>query len=102
MFGWWVYGLWLSLLFAKDVGYLAMLLYLCLLGFEFVQMLLMLSYSRTPGRDLLIGTVLPFYPLYQAFLKTADAVAVIEELLFRRSKSDNFVPAKVRDVTWHW
>ncbi len=88
LFGWWSYGIWLCLLFAKDVGHLATLL--------------MLSYSRTPGRDLLISAVLPFYPLYQAFLKTADAVAIIEELLFRRSKQDNFVPAKVRDVTWHW
>ena len=57
---------------------------------------------RTPGRDLLISAVLPFYSLYQVFLKVADAVAVFEELFFRRSKNDNFVPAKVRDVTWHW
>lgn len=65
-------------------------------------MLLMLSYSRTPGRDLLVSAVLPFYPLYQVFLKTAAAVAVVEELFFRGSKQDDFVPAKVRDVTWHW
>lgn len=92
----------MCLLFAEDVGHLATLLYLCLLVFEFVQTLLMLSYSRTPSRDLLISAVLPFYPLYQAFLKTADAVAVVEEIFYRRSKQDNFVPAKVRDVTWHW
>ena len=102
LFGWWTYGLWLCLLFAKDVWHLATLLYLCLLAFESVQALLLLCYSRTPARDLLICTVLPFTPLYQAFLKIADAVAVIEELLFRRSKNDNFVPSKVRDVTWHW
>ena len=102
LFGWWAYGVWLCMIFAKDIGHIATLLYLCLLAFEFVQMLLMLSYSRTPGRDLMISAVLPFYPLYQAFLKTADAVAVVEELFFRRSKQDNFVPAKVREVTWHW
>ena len=89
-------------IFAKDIWHIAALLYFCLLAFEFVQTLLMLSYSRTPGRDLLISAVLPFYPLYQAFLKTADAVAVLEELFLRRSKQDNFVPAKVREVTWHW
>ena len=102
LFGWWAYGIWLCAIFAKDIWHIAGLLYFCLLAFEFVQTLLMLSYSRTPGRDLLICAVLPFYPLYQAFLKIADAVAVVEELFFRRSKQDNFVPAKVREVTWHW
>lgn len=102
LFGWWMYGIWLCAIFAKDVWHVATLLYFCLLLMEFVQALLLLSYSRTPGRDLLICAVLPFYPLYQAFLKTADAVAVVEEVLFRRSKQDSFVPPKVRDVTWHW
>lgn len=102
LFGWWTYGIWLCAIFAKDIWNVAGLLYLCLLTFEVLQTLLRLCYSRTPGRDLLISTVLPVYPLYQAFLKTAGAVAIVEELLFRRSKQDNFVPAKVRDVTWHW
>lgn len=33
---WWAYGIWLGVLFAKDIGHLATLLYLCLLAFEFV------------------------------------------------------------------
>lgn len=102
LFGWWTYGLWLSLLFSEDLFNLATLLYLSLLCMESVQTLLLLAYSRTPGRDLRIAMILPFYPFYQAFLKTADAIAVLEELMFRRSKQDHFVPPKVRDITWHW
>ena len=62
----------------------------------------MLGYSHSPGRDLLTSVVIPFYPLYQAFLKAADLVALVEEVLFRKSRDDNFVPARVRDATWHW
>ena len=99
---WWIYGAWLIWLFTGNAGNVLGLLYLCLLTLELVQTLLLLGYSHSPRRDLRISLILPFYPLYQAFLKTADAVAVIEELFFRRSKNDNFVPAKVRDATWHW
>ena len=99
---WWLYGLWLFWIFTGNAGNVLVLLYFCLLMLESVQTLLLLSYSQTPGRDLLISLILPFYPLYQVFLKIADALAVTEELFFRRSKQDNFVPAKVRDATWHW
>ncbi len=99
---WWLYGLWLFWIFTGNAGHVVVLLYFCLLTLESVQTLLLLGYSRAPGRDLLISLILPFYPLYQAFLKIADAIAVIEEVFFRRSKQDNFVPAKVRDATWHW
>ncbi|MCX7420998.1 MAG: glycosyltransferase family 2 protein [Planctomycetia bacterium] len=99
---WWLYGMWLLWIFTGNAGNVLVLLYLCLLTMELVQTLLLLGYSHSPGRDLRVSLILPFYPLYQAFLKTADAVAVIEELFFRRSKQDNFVPAKVRDKTWHW
>lgn len=102
LFGWWMYGLWLSLIFADDFFNVGALLYACLLCLESVQTLLLLGYSRTPWRDLRIALILPFYPLYQAFLKASDAVAVLEELFYRRSKQDAFVPPKVRDITWHW
>lgn len=99
---WWFYGLWLFWIFTGNAGNVLVLLYFCLLILESVQTLLLLGYSRSPGRDLQISLILPFYPLYQAFLKIADAIAVTEEVFFRRSKQDSFVPAKVRDATWHW
>jgi hypothetical protein len=36
------------------------------------------------------------------FLKVASVVAVTEEIFFRQSFRDNFVPQHVREATWHW
>ncbi len=102
VFTYWGYGIWLCSVYAGNVWHLLALLYLCQLALEVVQLLLLLGYSHTPGRDLLTSLVIPFYPLYQAFLKAADLVAIIEEMFFRKSRDDNFVPARVRDATWHW
>ncbi len=98
----WGYAVWLGCLFAGDVVNLLLLLYLLQVLLEAVQLLLLLGYSRTPGRDLFIALALPFYPLYQVFLKAADLVAVSEEMFFHKSQDDNFVPVRVREATWHW
>ncbi len=82
--------------------YLLFLLYLCQLGLEFLQVLALLYYSETPKQDLVISSMLPFAPLYRIFLKAATATAVTQELLFRKSYRDNFVPKRVREATWHW
>ena len=67
-----------------------------------MQLLLLLCYSYSPDRDLFIAAVLPFYTADQIFLKAADLAAVTEELLFRKSRDDNFVPLRFRKATWHW
>ena len=102
VFTYWGYGLWLFSAFTSEFVNVLILLYLCPLLMEGIQFLLLLGYSQTPGRDLLTAMVLPFYPFYQAFLKAADLVAILEELVLRKSRDDNFVPERVRDATWHW
>jgi len=57
---------------------------------------------RLLGRDLLIGTVFALVRLYQLILLAVHLVATTEELFFRKSFHDNFVPAKVRAATWRW
>ena len=90
----WGYAVWLTFLFAGDVFNL-LLRYLLQVLLEGVQMLLLLGFSRTPGRDLFTALVLPFYPLYQVFLKAADLVAVSEKMFFHKSQDDNFVPVRI-------
>ena len=77
-------------------------MYLCYLVFELIQILATLLYSNDLGRDLLIGTVFALVPLYQFMLLAVRLVATTEELFFRKSFDDNFVPAKVRAATWRW
>ena len=60
----WGYAYWLSFVFAGDLVNLLILLYLVQIGLESVHLLLLLGYSYSPGRDLCIAAVLPFYPLY--------------------------------------
>jgi len=82
--------------------YLLFLLYLCQLGLEVLQVLALFFYTKTPRQDLIICSMLPFAPLYRIFLKAATATAITQELLFRKSYRDNFVPKRVREATWHW
>ena len=80
-----------------------MLLLYCF-GFcvELLQALALLFYSDRLRHDLALCAVLPLYPVYQVYLKAVDAVAVTEEILWRKSGQDNFVPRRVRDATWQW
>jgi hypothetical protein len=41
-------------------------------------------------------------PCYFFYLRFATLVAIVEETLWRRSFDDNFVPERVRRVTWRW
>jgi cellulose synthase/poly-beta-1,6-N-acetylglucosamine synthase-like glycosyltransferase len=102
VFTYWAYALWLLIAFDGNTISTLILLYLLQLALEFGSALLLLCYSHTPGRDLLLAAVLPFVPLYQVFIKLADLVAILEEIFIRKSATDNFVPEKVRRVTWHW
>ena len=102
VFMYWAYGLWLCIHSDGNLPALIGFLYACQLSLEIVQLMLLLCYSSTPWRDLKIACVLPFYPLYQAFLKAVDAIALIQEIFYRSSRDDNFVPQRVRQATWHW
>ena len=78
---------------------------LFLIGYWISDALLMgaiLDMSTNRRRDISYLPWLPLMPLYHLFLRFTTTVAVLEELFTRRSFRDDFVPAKVRNVTWHW
>lgn len=77
-------------------------LYLCYVAFEIIQVITVFLYSRAPGRDALICVVFFLAPLYQLFLTSVRLVATTQEIFWRKSFQDNFVPARVREATWHW
>lgn len=102
LYGLWGYLAWLAWGVQAPASYMLVTLYLCYLVCEFVGVLTVLNYSNEPAHDLMTCLIFPLAPLYQMFLKAASLVAVTEELLWRSSYKDNFVPEHVRNVTWHW
>jgi len=102
VYSFWLYGIWVLIFFSGGALNLLGLLYCCGLAIELIQMLVLLFYSDRPWRDLGLSAVLPLYPFYQVFLKFVDFVALSEEIAFRSSGDDNFVPLHVRLSTWRW
>ena len=99
----WIYMAWLFLFqFHDELGYMFFTFYLMYLMIECVQIGVALFYSDNRLRDAPLALVAPLLPFYYLYLKAASAVALTEELLWRRSFRDNFVPERVRDATWHW
>lgn len=109
-----LYGTWLYLVWLLLASYLpgasvaiqplqiGVSLYVCYFLCELIGVLGVLSYSNLPWQDLRTCLIFPLVPMYQLFLKAASLVAVTEEILWRSSFEDNFVPEHVRKVTWHW
>jgi poly-beta-1,6-N-acetyl-D-glucosamine synthase len=77
-------------------------LYLCYLVYEVIQVFAVLYFSPSLGYDALICCVFFLAPLYQLLQLAVRLVATTEEVFLRKSFQDNYVPAKVRSVTWHW
>lgn len=78
------------------------LFYLIYVVADILQTLVLLFYSKLNGKDLKLALAIPLMPFYFCFMKVVTAIAITEELLFRRSFKDNFVPKRVREATWHW
>ncbi len=102
VYAFWLYGIWVVTVYPASSFRLLLLLYLCGLCLEFLQMLALLFYSDRLLKDLALSLVLPLYPLYQVFLKGVNLFALTREIFFRDSGNDNFVPLKVRNATWRW
>lgn len=98
----WLYGLWVLTAYPDSSWKLLLLLYLCGLCVEFLQALGLVFYSDRPWKDLILCLILPLYPAYQVFMKAVNLFALTSEIFFRDSGDDNFVPKKVRAVTWRW
>jgi cellulose synthase/poly-beta-1,6-N-acetylglucosamine synthase-like glycosyltransferase len=98
----WVWIVWFCITLPPGWWQVLLVLYLCYIGFELIQVLATMYYSTALGRDLLICAVFPLVPFYQLFLLAVRLWATTEEIFFRASFRDNYVPEKVRRATWHW
>ncbi len=98
----WLYGIWVLIVYPSSSIYILMLLYCCGLCVELLQVLALLFYSDRPLHDMKLLLVLPLYPMYQVFMKAVNLFALTQEIFFRESGDDNFVPLKVRTATWRW
>ena len=109
----WVFSIAMTLAFVVYLGWLAvqdreLLVFVLLTNYaayltlEVVQWLVVLFYSLDRRRDLRIAMCAPLMPCYFFFLRFATLVAIVEETFWRRSFDDNFVPERVRRVTWRW
>ena len=96
------YLIWLLMQTKLSVGFVLFTIYIAYVFVDLVQWMTILYYSPKPSRDIRVMWTAPFMPFYYLFLKMATLVAIIEEALWRRSFADNFVPERVRRVTWHW
>ena len=110
----WIYNLLLPLWFWVYVGWIvsnqdflhlwypAVLFYLLYCFGDFLQYLIILDYSPSPRRDASAILVIPLMPLYQFYQRFVTFFAIVEEIFFRQSYNDTYVPKHVRDATWHW
>jgi hypothetical protein len=77
-------------------------LYVMALLFELMQVATLAFYSTNLRRDLATSLVFPLMPVYQLLMMGVRVIANTQELLYRRSFEDNYVPQHVRRATWHW
>jgi poly-beta-1,6-N-acetyl-D-glucosamine synthase len=100
--GIWAWIVWFAFTAGPDWWQTLLTLYLCYLAFELIQIVAVLYFSTSLGRDLVICGVFFLVPFYQLLLSAVRLVATVEEIFLRKSFRDNYVPAKVRAATWHW
>ncbi len=86
----------------KFILHLTFLFYIIYVLADLIQTTALLFYSKFEKRDIILALAIPLMPIYFAFMKLVTLFAITEELLFRRSFKDNFVPKRVREATWHW
>jgi poly-beta-1,6-N-acetyl-D-glucosamine synthase len=72
------------------------------MGFELIQICAALYYTNNLKRDAAVCAVFPLIPIYQAVLLLVRLVATTEEIFFRTSYTESFVPDRIRNATWHW
>lgn len=96
------YIVWQLLNFHEYTIYHYVFFYLCYLGLESLQLLLLLYYCDDRKHILKISVIFPLMPFYYVWMRIVTIWAISEEFLIRRSYADNFVPERVRRVTWHW
>ena len=96
------YALWYAIDPPEHFGYFLTSLYLCALVFELFHVIVLFFYSLVPWRDARICIVMPLMPFYQLFMLGIRVVATTQELVWRKSFDDDYVPQRVRQATWRW
>ncbi|MEZ6117514.1 MAG: glycosyltransferase [Pirellulaceae bacterium] len=99
----WVYLIWLT--YTLGLGgcvFPSLLFYVLYVLGDVIQLLVILWYSPHRAKDWRCVAVLPIMPLYQFYQRLVTTLAIVEEMLSRRSFRDGFVPEHVRNATWHW
>ncbi len=96
------YVLWYAIDPPEHFRYFLTSLYLCALVFELFHVIVLFFYSLVPWRDARICIVMPMMPFYQLFMLGIRVVATTQELVWRKSFDDNYVPQRVRQATWRW
>lgn len=94
--------IWVMFNYDAFILYQLFLCYLAYLVMEMMQILILLYYCDNRKEILKIGTVFPVMPFYYLCMRFVTLWAITEEIINRRSYQDNFVPERVRKVTWHW
>lgn len=102
LYAFWAFVLWTLFHFRPHTTELTAAALLGYLLLHVLQVPTLLFYSTERWRDLAICLILPFYPLYHLADKVVRLVSVTEELFLRGSYHDDYVPARVREATWHW
>ena len=75
---------------------------MCYLVFELIQVATNLHYTTHFCEVLILSSIFFLMPLYQCALLLVRLFATTEEIFFRTSFADNYVPEKVRQATWRW
>ncbi len=102
LYGFWFVALMTVIRHSEDLWPILVATYFAYLGVHAAQTAVVMYYSNSRLRDALICSILPLVPVYQFYRKVVRLVSVTEELFFRKSFEDNYVPPKVREATWHW
>lgn len=100
--GIWAWIIWFFLHPPAHWDMILLTLYLGYTVFEVSQALAVFYFTQDLRRDALICAVVPLVIIYQAFLFLVRTLAILEEIFFRSSFDEEYVPAHVRQATWHW
>ncbi len=94
---WFFYLIDTAINYPRDYGYILFTVVAVQLGLHSIRVTLASSVSgaRIDWSDLLL--TFPFYSFYRIAIKLVRIVSVFQELLFRSSYQDPFVPKKVRE-----
>jgi biofilm PGA synthesis N-glycosyltransferase PgaC len=88
--------------YPNDFRNVAITVYVVSAFFELLQVITLMYYSDNVRRDAVICLVWPLMPFYQMLFLAVRLVSNLQELLWRVSYEDNYVPKHVREATWKW